>query len=525
MSWVVMWSLVLLGSLQLSRIAGESRGPYPTPSYTAPTPSYTTPSYTTPSYTTPSYTHPTADYTLPTPDYTPPVYTPDTPDYTTPSYTSPVYTPNTPDYTTPGYTTPPVYTIPIHPTYPTELPYTPHTQPPYRPITEHYPTRPPPYLPTTDHYPTLHSTHYPTRTSYYPSTRSPYRPTTDYYPTRQPSHYPTRPTTEYYPTRPSHYPTRPSHYPTRPSHYPTRPSHYPTQPSHYPTRQPNHYPTRPTMDYYPTRKPNHYPTRRPYYGTTPRYGRHPKRPLPPACTFLKDYVVMLKNAVEEAACRNHYDKKMIRKDEYDSEDKCLAATVSAIRRCTKAKKLDTDCVAYFFRILDKEWSKLDSDYKYSGKRKDECYACDSLLDIYRTEVVAQAVLCGEGDVILTVEGKHPPPQWFDWLSRPDNKDEEFFDGVTDVLDRTLNIFSDKDNDKGYYDRDGNYYGPADKNKYEQMDGVLHDTLNLVDDHFSYMGQKVADFHDDLKDFVNNAEDVIKDHVWGYDKDKENKYWD
>merc|ERR1739848_782819 len=107
---------------------------------------------------------------------------------------------------------------------------------------------------------------------------------------------------------------------------------------------------------------------------------------------------------------------------------------------------------------------------------------DSLLDIYRTEVVAQAVLCGEGDVILTVEGKHPPPQWFDWLSRPDNKDEE-------------------------------------------MDGVLHDTLNLVDDHFSYMGQKVADFHDDLKDFVNNAEDVIKDHVWGYDKDKENKYWD
>merc|ERR550517_2277403 len=79
--------------------------------------------------------------------------------------------------------------------------------------------------------------------------------------------------------------------------------------------------------------------------------------------------------------------------------------------------------AYFFRILDKEWSKLDSDYKYSGKRKDECYACDSLLDIYRTEVVAQAVLCGEGDVILTVEGKHPPPQWFDWLSRPDNKDE------------------------------------------------------------------------------------------------------
>jgi len=506
MSWVVMWSLVLLGSLQLSRIAGESRGPYPTPSYT------------TPSYTTPSYTHPTADYT-------PPVYTPDTPDYTTPSYTPPVYTPNTPDYTTPGYTTPPVYTIPIHPTYPTELPYTPHTQPPYRPITEHYPTRPPPYLPTTDHYPTLHSTHYPTRTSYYPSTRSPYRPTTDYYPTRQPSHYPTRPTTEYYPTRPSHYPTRPSHYPTRPSHYPTRPSHYPTQPSHYPTRQPNHYPTRPTMDYYPTRKPNHYPTRRPYYDTTPRYGRHPKRPLPPACTFLKDYVVMLKNAVEEAACRNHYDKKMIRKDEYDSEDKCLAATVSAIRRCTKAKKLDTDCVAYFFRILDKEWSKLDSDYKYSGKRKDECYACDSLLDIYRTEVVAQAVLCGEGDVILTVEGKHPPPQWFDWLSRPDNKDEEFFDGVTDVLDRTLNIFSDKDNDKGYYDRDGNYYGPADKNKYEQMDGVLHDTLNLVDDHFSYMGQKVADFHDDLKDFVNNAEDVIKDHVWGYDKDKENKYWD
>merc|ERR1719466_259911 len=176
---------------------------------------------------------------------------------------------------------------------------------------------------------------------------------------------------------------------------------------------------------------------------------------------------------EEAACRNHYDKKMIRKDEYDSEDKCLAATVSAIRRCTKAKKLDTDCVAYFFRILDKEWSKLDSDYKYSGKRKDECYACDSLLDIYRTEVVAQAVLCGEGDVILTVEGKHPPPQWFDWLSRPDNKDEEFFDGVTDVLDRTLNIFSDKDNDKGHYDRDGNYYGPADKNKYEQMDGVQH----------------------------------------------------
>ena len=38
------------------------------------------------------------------------------------------------------------------------------------------------------------------------------------------------------------------------------------------------------------------------------------RPLPPACTFLKDYVVMLKNAVEEAACRNHYDKKIIRKD-------------------------------------------------------------------------------------------------------------------------------------------------------------------------------------------------------------------
>jgi len=248
---------------------------------------------------------------------------------------------------------------------------------------------------------------------------------------------------------------------------------------------------------------------------------------------------MLKNAVEEAPCRNHYDKKMIRKDEYDSEDKCLAATVSAIRRCTKAKQLDTDCVAYFFRILDKEWSKLDSDYKYSGKRKDECYACDSLLDIYRTEVVAQAVLCGKGDVILTVEGKQPSPQWFDWLSRPDNKDEEFFDGVTDVLDRTLNIFSNKDNDKGYYDKDG-YYHRSDKNKYDQMDGVLHDTLNLVDDHFSYMGQKVSDFHDDLKDFVHNAEEVIKDHVWGYDKDdwgydkedrykedryKEGKYWD
>jgi len=468
MSWVVMWSLVLLGSLQLSRIACQDHGSY-TP------PSYTTPSYTTPVYTTPVYT--TAVYTPPTPSYTTAVYTPPTPVYTTPTpvYTTPVYTPPTPVYTTAVYT-PPVYTPPVHPTYPTELPYTRHTQPPYRPITEHYPTRLPPYLPTTDHYPIRRSTHYPTR--------SPYRPITDHYPTRHHSHYP---------TRPSHYPTRPSHYPTRPSHYPTRPSHY--------------------------------PTRRPYYDTTPRHGHHPKRPLPPACTFLKDYVVMLKNAVEEAACRNHYDKKIIRKDEYDSEDKCLAATVSAIRRCTKAKKLDTDCLAYFFRILDKEWSKLDSDYKYSGKRKDECYACDSLLDIYRTEVVAQAVLCGEGDVILTVEGKYPPPQWFDWLSRPDNKDEEFFDGVTDVLDRTLNIFSDKDNDKGYYDRDGNYYGPADKNKYEQMDGVLHDTLNLVDDHFSYMGQKVADFHDDLKDFVNNAEDVIKDHVWGYDKDKDDKNWD
>ena len=37
---------------------------------------------------------------------------------------------------------------------------------------------------------------------------------------------------------------------------------------------------------------------------------------------------------------------------------------------------------------------------------------------------------------------------------------------------------------------GKYYGSADKNKYGKMDGVLHDTLNLVDDHFSYMGQMI-----------------------------------
>jgi len=314
-------------------------------------------------------------------------------------------------------------------------------------------------------------------------------------------------------------PHPPSYQPT-PLHYPTAetsPSYRAVStlqpyPSPRPTYRPAFSPTAAAPTQYPTLYTSHQ-THRPHQeDTSPGYSR-PARPLPPACTALRHYVVMLQNAVEESVCRNHYDKKIIRKHGDRSEDKCLAATVSAIRRCTQTNPFNKDCLAYFFRILDKEWSKLDSEYKYSSRRKDECFACDSLLDIYRTEVAAQAVLCGTKDVILTVDGKQLSPQWFSWLRRPDNKDEQFFNGVTNVLDRTLNIFSNREKDN--YNSD----------KKEQVDGVLHDTLEVVEDHLVYMGQKVSDFQDNLKDFVYGAQDVIKSHVWDDDNVGKYKYED
>ena len=114
-------------------------------------------------------------------------------------------------------------------------------------------------------------------------------------------------------------PHPPSYQPT-PLHYPTAetsPSYRAVStlqpyPSPRPTYRPAFSPTAAAPTQYPTLYTSHQTHRSHQEDTSPGYSR-PARPLPPACTALRHYVVMLQNAVEESVCRHHYDKKIIRK--------------------------------------------------------------------------------------------------------------------------------------------------------------------------------------------------------------------
>ena len=118
------------------------------------------------------------------------------------------------------------------------------------------------------------------------------------------------------PHPPSYQPT-PPYYPTVETSPPYRavstlqPYSYP-RPTYSPAFPPTtdvstHFSTR----HYTSNQPTYTPTHHAHYDdTSPHYSR-PARP--PACTFLRHYVVMLQNAVVESVCRHHYGKKMIRK--------------------------------------------------------------------------------------------------------------------------------------------------------------------------------------------------------------------